>query len=395
MRKISHFPSSGGIMSDDATSAVTIQTSSESLPSVPEWFGEVTLVAHHLEQQGVLSAVSERVRFARRRFGQYEVIDFFAVLLGYALSGEPTLEAFYKRLHPFAKAFMALFGRKDLPHRSTLSRFLAAFDQEGVEALRMLFVEDRLARPDRGEKPGGLWDRQGVYWLVFFVGGRPEAGRQPGVPQTPDLPTAARRLSKVCAPGYCGRKRGEVGRTRTTVLQSHTHEWLGTFSGTGNGDYRGELLRASEVIRCYLKAKGIPLNQAILRLGWLYGNGCVVEDLNGLGYLMRGREYNLLNLSQVQARLALPPDGQMTHPETGTCRTLYDCPSIPLTPSGLCSRVIVATHPACDTPSPVGTTRDGGVSELFFTSLPQGAFRSEDVVQLYLHPGSFESVLPD
>src|SRR5260221_10471562 len=106
MGKINYFPSSGDIMSSVSSSPVNIQASAESLPSVPEWFGEVTLVARHLEQQGVLSAVSERVRFARRRFGQYEVIDFFAVLLGYALSGEPTLEAFYKRLHPFAKAFM-------------------------------------------------------------------------------------------------------------------------------------------------------------------------------------------------------------------------------------------------------------------------------------------------
>jgi len=54
------------------------------------------------------------------------VIDFVAVLFGYAISDEGTLEAFYKRLHPFAPAFMALFGRERLPSRSTLSRFLAS-----------------------------------------------------------------------------------------------------------------------------------------------------------------------------------------------------------------------------------------------------------------------------
>jgi hypothetical protein len=42
-----------------------------------------------------------------------------------------------------------------------------------------------------------------------------------------------------------GRKRGEVVRTRTTVLQAHTHQWLCTFSDAGNGDHRGDLLRAS------------------------------------------------------------------------------------------------------------------------------------------------------
>jgi len=38
-------------------------------------------------KQGVLSAMAEQVRLALRRFGHYEVLDFVAVLLGYAISG--------------------------------------------------------------------------------------------------------------------------------------------------------------------------------------------------------------------------------------------------------------------------------------------------------------------
>src|SRR5207237_1741285 len=100
-------------------SSVVIQASSQSVPSTPSWFGEVTVIAHYLEHLGVLSDISERVRFARRRFGQYDLIDFAVVLLGYAISGERTLEAFYERVLPFANTFMALFGRERLPHRST------------------------------------------------------------------------------------------------------------------------------------------------------------------------------------------------------------------------------------------------------------------------------------
>ena len=55
-----------------------------------------------------------------------QLIDFLAVLFGYAISGERTLEAFYERLQPFAEPFMALFERDRLPSRSALSRFLAA-----------------------------------------------------------------------------------------------------------------------------------------------------------------------------------------------------------------------------------------------------------------------------
>lgn len=110
-------------MTSIADSSVGIQTSSESVPSAPCWLGEVTLIVHYLRRQGVLDAICERVRFAHRRFGRYEVIDFVAVLLGYAISGERTLEVFYECLQPFAAGFMALFGREQLPARSTLSRF--------------------------------------------------------------------------------------------------------------------------------------------------------------------------------------------------------------------------------------------------------------------------------
>lgn len=73
--------------------------------------GEVATCAQVLTHTGMLKTIQEQVRFARARFGQYDLIDFVAVLIGYILSGEPTLLAFYERLAPFAEPFMALFGR--------------------------------------------------------------------------------------------------------------------------------------------------------------------------------------------------------------------------------------------------------------------------------------------
>ncbi len=215
-------------MSSIADGSVSIQTSSESVPSTPSWFGEVALIAAYLRQQGVLTRVSERVRFARRRFGRYEVIDFLAVLFGYAISGERTLEAFYERLQPFAGPFMALFDRDQLPARSTLSRFLAALTEAPVEALRTLFLDDLEhhplstdSHPANEEQTGGLVDRTSNAWVVFDIDGTREAARQRSLPQTEDLPPAFRRLDEVCAPGYTGRKRGQVVRTRTVVSQAH------------------------------------------------------------------------------------------------------------------------------------------------------------------------------
>src|SRR5258708_14822496 len=108
-----------------------------------------------------------------------------------------------------------------------------------------MVIEGLVARAlEKEEDTGGLWDRQGTQWLGRDVDGTRQAARHRALPCTPDQPPARRRLDEVCAPGYLGRKRGETVRTRTTVLQAHTHQWLGTFSGpsgAGNGDYRGEL----------------------------------------------------------------------------------------------------------------------------------------------------------
>jgi hypothetical protein len=358
--------------------------------------GEVAAFAQILEHTGTLKVIQNQVRFARARFGHYDLIDFVAVLIGYILSGEPTLLAFYERLQPFAEPFMALFGRNRLPHRSTLSRFLAALNQTPVEALRTLFHKDLLARKPF-PSPGGLFDRTGKQWLVVDVDGTRATARQRALPQTDALPAPHRRFEAVCALGYTGRKRGEVVRTRTIVLQTHTHQLLGTFGGPGNGDYRGELRRAIGVITSYATQLGLPPASILVRLDGLYGDAAPLLDvlLADLGVITRSRAYHLLDLEAVKLTLARPPDHASTHPESGTTRALYDCASVPLTPTGPEVRLIIATHAATGSAPAVGVERNGMIYELFVSTLPSLAFTASDVLDLYLHRGSFETVLAD
>jgi hypothetical protein len=118
---------------------------------------------------------------------------------------------------------MALFDRDQFPARSTLSRFLAVLTEAPVEALRTLFLDDLLSRPlSLDKQTGGLLDRAGNGWVVIDIDGTREAARQRALPQTDELPPAFRRLDEVCAPGYTGRKRGEVVRTHTVVSQAHS-----------------------------------------------------------------------------------------------------------------------------------------------------------------------------
>src|ERR1700694_1275221 len=301
--------------------SVTIQVAPESVPSTPSWMGEVAAFAQILTHIGLLKTIQTHVQFARARFGTYDTIDFVVVLLGYALSGERTLDAYYARLAPFADVFMALFERDRLPDRSTLSRFLSALDQTAVEALRTQFQEDLVARTPFASV-GGLWDRCDQQYVVVDVDGTRQAASPRALPQLPSLPAPHRRFDQVAAPGYKGRKRGEVVRTRTTLLQAHTHQFLGTFGGAGNGDYRAELKRAIQVMIRYAATHELLPSHILVRLDGLYGNAAVLRDAldTGLGLIGRCRDYALLDLDAVQAVLARPAIEICTHPESGALR---------------------------------------------------------------------------
>ncbi len=378
-------------------SNVRFQVDPTSVPSTPSWMEEVAAVAHILSQTGIISAIEDHVQFARARFGTYDTIDFVIVLFSYALSGEPTIAAFYDRLAPFVQEFLVLFDRQRLPSRSALSRFLAAVDEQTVEALRTQFLLELLERATPFSSPGGLWDHCDQQYVVIDVDGTRQVARQRTLPHLPTLPEAQRRFAQVAAPGYTGRKRGEVVRTRTTLLQSHTHHFLGTFGGSGNGDLRGGLKRACLVATAYAMKHQLHASQILIRLDGGYGDTAVVCDLltMGLGVLVRSRDYALLGRPEVLAVLSLPPSARYTHPESGAIRDLYDCPSIHLLPGKPRVRVLIATHRATDDPPKVGQPRNGLVYELFISTRLSPAVTANDLLDLYRHRGSFETVLAD
>jgi hypothetical protein len=382
-----------------SNSCIEIQTSSEHRPSVPAWFAEVVIIARHLKTKGLLDTFEQQVRLVRGRFGSYEPIDFLALLIGYAISGERTLADFFASVAPFEMAFMALFGRTDLPHRSSLSRFLADVDRPCLEAFRTLFHTHGLADGWTLETIGGLWDRQGRRFLVFDIDATRQAARQRALPCDPALPPAQRRLDAVCAPGYCGRKRGEVVRTRTTALQIHTRQWVGTYAGRGNGDYRRELSSALQAINTYLTHFALLPEVALVRLDGQYGDAAVIAQIivAGVYLITRGRGYQFLEHPQIQAVLALPPTASVTRMNTGELVELFEGGWLALGQGLPFIRVIVARHlaPPPDKLVKVGKLVGKWVYELFLTTVEAEGFLVEDILDLYHGRGAFEAVLAD
>ncbi len=381
-------------------SCIEVQTSPEDRPSVPPWFAEVVIIVQHLMAEGVLDAFAHQIRLVRGRFGNYEPIDFLALLVGYAISGERTLADFFERVTPFETAFMALFGRRCLPHRSSLSRFLAGVDHPCLEAFRTLFQQKSFAEGWTSESIGGIFDRQGRRCIVFDVDATRQAARQRALPCSPELPSARRRLDAVCAPGYQGRKRGEVVRTRTTTLQMHTRQWIGTYAGRGNGDYRSELASALDAIKTYLLQFAFPSQMALVRLDGQYGDAAVMAQimLTGVFFVTRGRGYQFLERPQIQQVLTHPPAACVTRMNTGEVVEVFDGGwlHLDLDESFPQARVIVTRHLAsADTLVKVGKRTEKWVYELFLTTLEADGFLAEDVLDLYHGRGAFEVVLAD
>ncbi len=151
-----------------SNTCIEVYTSPEERPSVPQWFAEVVILSRHLTAQGQIGAFTQHLPLVRR-FRTYETIDFLVPLLGYAISGEHSLEAFFERVAPFASAFMPLFGRQELPDRSALSRFLLAMNRPCLEAFRTLFHHSSLSDGWTSETIGGIFDRQKHRFIVFDV----------------------------------------------------------------------------------------------------------------------------------------------------------------------------------------------------------------------------------
>ncbi|MFV9505684.1 MAG: hypothetical protein AB4911_14105 [Oscillochloridaceae bacterium umkhey_bin13] len=391
-------------MGTDHLPSVTIQTTPTEDVSIPAWLAEVVLLVRYCTHYGLLTAIRDHVRLARGRAGTFDVVDFVAILFGYAVSGEATLEAFCERLAPFAQPVLALFGRAQVPHRSSLSRFLAAIDPPCLEALRQQFQADLLQHGITGDAVGGFWDAQGTPLVVFDIDGTRQAARQRALAHAATLPVAQRRMDAVCAPGYPGRKRGEVVRTRTTVLQAHTQEWLGTFGNPGNGDYALELEAGCRAIAAYCAARQIPPAHALIRLDGLYGTLGLLARIHPfqLGFLTRGRDYQVLDHPTVHARLQQPADATVTHLASQVQRELFDVgfiadwlpeqPDVVVTYRGLVTR---RAAPADHAQITVGKLRDAHVYELFLTSRPAHSLPATTVLELYQHRGAFEQVLSD
>ncbi|MEW6737792.1 MAG: hypothetical protein AB1489_41310 [Acidobacteriota bacterium] len=384
---------------NNSSKTVSIIANEEEKPITPSWFAELTLITHIWVQSALLKELNKDVKVARGRMGRYEVIDFTLILLAYGVSHEKTLKILYKITGPFQLAMTALWDRDKMPTASALSRFLASLTAKPVEALRKLLFEYLLKHGISIEAMGGLYDYSGNRNIIFDIDATREVARQRQIPSSEDYPPPRRRRLS-CKAGYAGRKRGEAVRSRTSVQQAHTHEWLATFGGAGNGDIWGELNRACETIVAYLSYHKISTDFGMVRLDAAYGwaKGAYICQQCHLGYLMRSCDYGLLAYPEVQQRLAAAKAAILLHPDSNKRCEVYDLGFLTWHAGRALSisvntRLIVICSDATNTKGKIGKRYGNTIYELFVTSYRIDQLSAVDIVNLYCGRGGFEQTL--
>jgi len=130
--------------------------------------------------------------------------------------------------------------------------------------------------------------------------------------------------------------------------EMHTRQWVGTYAGKGNGDYRGELASARRPIIAYLKHFAFPPEMALIRLDGAYGDATVVAQLllASTPSVPRWRGYLLLEHPQIQRVLAHAPTASMARMNSGVVVELFEGGWLERGEDLSPVRVIVARHPA-------------------------------------------------
>jgi hypothetical protein len=318
-------------------------------------------------------------------------------LLYFSSKGEVGLRKFWDTVRPCKRNVAAIAGRKQLASPASVSRALSAVEPGLLRPAAEWLLSEGAGIDEVLRHPAvQTYDARGEGWQVFDFDPTVTTLRHRALPEGEDLPVARRRSVRTAAPGYSGRKRGDVQFRRGTLQHAGSSAWLQVMLGPGNGDGRAELAAALEVVVRTCKRLEHPLARSLLRMdgafGWVpYLAACRAQ---GVPFVTRLTRPEMFEQPEVLRRLregtwglvpdslsgprrsaldlgvvTLPP-GRDTHQEDGT-------PYAPVT-----VRVVVSRYPRADK-AEHGRLLDGWQYEMFVVDVAAEALPAPEAVALY------------
>lgn len=364
---------------------------------LPDFAGPAALAILELNGAGVLEEVARRLRVHRE--GGYCGIDGFLFLLSYFLSDTGVgIREFSTRIRGCGRALAALGERRSLMTPASLSRLLSAVDASVVRGLSTWLLVVASGVLDVLRHPWVLTrDAHGRGWHVFERDGRVRALRHRALPSGDGFPVAKRRSEPLAAPGYSGRKRGDVQFHRSMLQHAGSGACLNLRIAPGNGEHRPEIASDLEVIRQVCGLLEAPLDRVLLRMdgefGWVPYLTAVREA--GIACITRVTRPELLDQPDVRKRLVEGAWVQVMDNAAGPKRSALDLGLVTLRPGRETERddgsdydpievrVVVSRYPRDREPDH-GRMIDGWQYEMFAAlDLEPSAWPAADVVAMY------------
>jgi hypothetical protein len=263
-------------------------------------------IIREMRADGRLAEVARRVVVDRRP--GFAFVDAFIFLVAYFAQGRALwgLRGFYEIHREWGGLFASLGDRERMISSTSLSRLLSAADAAGsAPSLRWLLLHGAGALPLLREAALRTRDARGEGWHVFDFDPSRRAFRKRALPEGGDLPQGERRLRHLAAPGFAGRKRGELASTESMVQHAGSGLWLGVTVEPGNGDARRHFAAGVEAVVETCEALAFPRARAILRTDGAFGGtpSLAAARRAGIAYLSRSAHYEFLDRPEVRRRL--------------------------------------------------------------------------------------------
>ena len=375
---------------------LNVTFSDRDLARIPDVLVRGALGAHVLARRGAFAKLADAVRI--RRSGGFAGIDIWLVLWLYFASGATTgLKEFWRVAGPFSKKVAALAGRTKLASPPSVSRALSSVE---LELLRPVGDDLLLATADCDavlRHPAvRTYDTLGDGWHCFNFDPTVTTLRHRALPVGDDLPEPRRTSEDTGAPGYKGRKRGDIVFRRATVDHSGSGLWIHAHLSEGNGDSSIDFGLAMDSIVATCKRLEHPLERALVRMDGEHGNlpWFAACRERGLPFITRLNRSKLYDDPEVLDRLRAATFHLVEDSRCGPQRSAADLGVLTLAPAAktrrpngepyapLEVRVVACVFPKSG-PAKRGKTVDGWEVELFAVDLPADRWPAPEAITAY------------
>jgi len=366
---------------------------------IPDELVTVACLLQDLEAPGLVKELEGRLKI--RRQGGYPGVDIWIAIFVYLAAGplKQGLRPFWERkVHRHAEKLAALAGRKKMASSSSVSR---ALDDVETALLREASLWMLTVAPGVDEllrHPAVFaYDAFGNDWHVFDYDPTAEAIRHRALPVDESLPDPIRRSEDTGAPGYHGRKRGDIQYRRVDMRHAGAGVWVHSHLHRGNGDGVVELELAANDLVALMQRLMHPLCRTLMRLDGEHGyvpEYTVLREA-GIPFITGVNRPKLYEDPDVLERMRTATWYEVTDSLSGPRRYAADIGVVTLHPDKktrrpdgskyepVSVRVVASAYRTDATKAQRGCLLDGYQVELFAVDAPGDVWPAPDAVALF------------